>query len=132
MADKFPKLVKRNYFSKVKEARELLQSQARVYLRLHKRNIKEAMLDGDHETAAKAIQWALEHVTDDDGSTPISPSVDIPRPSAGNMGPIINVGFQIGGLAKSLAVAETTTPSVEALTLPLIDIPALPEHSGES
>lgn len=106
-------------FSKVRRAREALREKAEELVDLYMKNIENATVAGDAEVAGKAIQWALEHLADDDGTTVVSPGVDKPRPVEQVKGPSIQIGFALGGLSTQLAL-----PSSEAVDAETVEEPS--------
>jgi len=103
------KLVKRGYFNKVATAREALAARSYELVKLQLRIIKLALRKGDHETAAKANQFLMEHVIDAEGNRPIGPSVDkkVEQVEAGKSGPAVQIGFNIGGLLPGQTQPQT-------------------------
>jgi hypothetical protein len=86
------------HFSSVKKAREALKERANELLDIQIAIIKGAMSKGDYETAAKANQFLMEHIPDEDGTRMIDQSVDKPKQLEAKLGPSINIGFAIGGI----------------------------------
>ena len=115
MADDNPKTLSRRYFSKVVQAREALRAQAEQYIALHKRAILIALQKGEVEAAGKMIQWALEHVEDEDGGRVVGASVDKPKPQERISGPQINFGFTLGGVKAPVGELPPAVIDVEAI-----------------
>lgn len=109
-----PLPVKRVYFPRVVEARQALQARAEKWADDYNKII-EAAMKRDLEVAAKAIQWAFEHMPADEGVTVIDQSVDKPKPTDGTSGPTIKIGFALGGLASPLALPPASEPVQPAL-----------------
>jgi hypothetical protein len=93
-----PPLEGRKYFSRVREAREILRSKATEFMALYETTILEAIRSGDQETAMKALQWYAEHVRDEDGSGIIEPGIDKPKEQKQIASPTIQIGFKVGGI----------------------------------
>jgi hypothetical protein len=85
-------------FPKVREAREALKAKAMEIYELQMKIITEAIAAGDYETAAKANQFLMEHLPDEDGTSLLNISVDKPKESGDKSGPTIQIGFALGGL----------------------------------
>lgn len=94
-------------FSRVKEARELLKAEAENILKMYMQVIHEARLKGDMETAAKALQWLIEHMpADDEALRMIDISIDKPVQIEAKAGPTIQIGIALGGMSKPKALPE--------------------------
>ena len=93
---------KRVYFSKVKEAREKISSEALELYDMYKGLIRDAIVAHDFETASKGLQFIMDHIpADDEGTRLLDPSVDkTDINKKGNSGPIINIGIKLGGIPK--------------------------------
>lgn len=89
------------YFSRVKEAREVLKNKAADILEMQIAIIQLAIAKGDFETAAKANQFLLEHMPEEDGERMIEISVDKPKQVEKGSGPHIQIGFALGGIPAS-------------------------------
>lgn len=90
-------------FSKVAVARELLRQKAEEIISMYMENAKKAQDSGDYETAAKSLQWLLEHMPADmDGVKVVDQSVDKKAIAEGpkNAGPTIQIGIAVGGMRK--------------------------------
>ena len=104
---------KRVYFSKVKEAREKISSEALELYDMYKGLIRDAIVAHDFETASKGLQFIMDHIpADSEGTRLLDPSVDKPKQVEGNKGPTIQIGFQLGGvnIPSELPVAIDITP----------------------
>lgn len=89
----------RDYFPKVKEAREALKEKALEHYELQLKLIMEAVNKGDIESALKANQWLMEHMPAEDGVRLIDPSAAKPKElETGPRGPAIQIGIQLGGV----------------------------------
>lgn len=115
-------------WKRVEVAREMLARQALGFVRDVRTASKIAAQAGDSRPA----QWALEHLAwkDDAGVEvrPIAPGAD--RPAAGNIGngggPVIQIGFALGGVSLPVAVSPKALADV---TAQVIDTTA---HSQEN
>lgn len=99
--------------SKVKEAREAYKAKALQILELYHQNIKKLYQKGEHQAAAEAMQWFLEHAPKDEGITILDPSVDKTKGSddSVNRGPTIQIGFALGGLFPAPAKTVELPPA---------------------
>lgn len=95
-------------FSKVRKAREAIREHAEELYQEYRAVARHAVAKGDFETAEKVYRYLLDHITDDDGSSLMSPSVDKPKQiEGGTKGPAITIGVAIGGLGqKQLPAVE--------------------------
>ncbi len=102
-------------FSSVRKAREALKERAHELLDLQISIIKAALAEGDFETAAKANQFLIEHVPDEDGERMIDSSPDKKQiDSAGSSkGPSITIGVAIGGLGQK----QLDTPVIDVVNV---------------
>lgn len=113
------KLVKKGYFTKVQAARDALAARSYELVKLQLRIIKLALRKGDHETAAKANQFLMEHVLDSEGNRPIGPSVDKKTESAaeaGKLQPAVQIGFNLGGLVPQHQLPQPGKPLIIDIT----------------
>lgn len=88
----------RDYFSKVKEAREAIKARAVDLLETYLGIIEEARSKGDFETAMKATQWLIEHMPNEDGVRVIDSSASKPKEEAKALqpvGPSIQIGIAL-------------------------------------
>lgn len=92
----------KNYFSKVAIARQLLKEKAEDILKQYLLVVDEARASGDYETAAKSLQWLIEHMPNEEGERMIEVSVDkkIEEKQTGPVGPAIQIGIAVGGLGQ--------------------------------
>lgn len=89
----------KEYFPRVKEAREALRERAMEVLETYLAIIAEARSAGDFESAFKAAQWLLEHMPNEDGARLIDPSGSKPKEIEGpKTGPSIQIGIALGGV----------------------------------
>lgn len=99
---------KRQFFSKVREAREALAGKSKEVLDLYLTVIQEARKDGNYEVALTNLRWLLEHLPgDEEGVKVLAESVDKAKVvEKGHSGPQINIGFALGGLASGEQVSQ--------------------------
>ena len=108
---------KRPAFPKIREAREALQRRALEITNLYIQNAKQAMKKGQHDVAQSSFEYLLDHMPKDkEGSVILGPSVDKAEGDGGSKGPVIQIGFKLGGVADTKALPEavidvTPTPS---------------------
>jgi hypothetical protein len=110
----------KHIFTKVKAARELLREQADIILQKYLENVQQAMDRGDNETAAKALQWLIEHMpSEDDGTKIVDTSVDKQAPQAQQTErPAIQIGIQVGGVnPKQLPATKPKELPIEATVI---------------
>ena len=89
----------RDYFPKVKEAREALREKALDLFDLQLKLIMEAVNKGEIEAALDANQWLIEHMPAEDGERMIDPSAaKVVEVQEGSSAPIIQLGIQLGGV----------------------------------
>lgn len=96
-------------FSKVRAARELLRERASEILQQYLAVVAETQAAGEYEVAAKSLQWLIEHMpSEDDGSRIVERSVDKEQQQIqGPTGPSIQIGIQVGGVARQTLPAAT-------------------------
>jgi hypothetical protein len=89
----------RQYFKKVKVARELLREKAEELLEEYLLTVKQAQSSGQPEVALKALQWLIEHMPDDDGERMIDASIDkkVEAPKIDTR-PTVQIGINLGGV----------------------------------
>jgi hypothetical protein len=104
-----------NPFPRLAKVREQLREKAAEIVDLYLENVVDAKESGDHETAAKSLQWLMEHMpADEDGTKLVDHSVDkVPKEKGGYSGPSINIGFALGGVKDQKGL-----PAVEVKQLP--------------
>lgn len=100
------------YFSRVREAREVLKAKAEEIVGLQIEIVKRGLETGKLDVAASANQWLLEHMPEEDGVKVIDVSIDKPRQVEGHAAPSISIGFAIGGM-KPLEPKALPAPKVE-------------------
>lgn len=115
-----PARLNKSYFNKVKVARQLLRDQAEEILKQYMEVVQEARDAKDFETAAKMLQWLVEHMpADEDGERMVEKSIDKQQQviETGPSGPAIQIGIQVGGAGGPKAIAikkPKELPPVEA------------------
>jgi hypothetical protein len=103
---------KREYFPRVREAREYLLDKAVELMELHHKLIIQAAEAGEYEAALKATEWAIDHTpADEDGVRMIEGSIDKVKEDRNKYLPTIQIGLKIGGM-----------PEPKALPEPVIDV----------
>lgn len=86
------------HFGSVRKAREALKEQALEILADYQRLIAMAAAAGQYEAALKAQQWLVEHIPAEEGQRIFDISVDKVKESEAPRGPMIQLGFQLGGM----------------------------------
>lgn len=105
----------RDYFPKVKEAREVLKTKAEEILTLYLENAKEAKVSGEHDTVMRSLQWLMEHMpADDTGERMLDNSVDKQAKQERPSGPMVQIGFALGGMPKQLPEGQVLDAEVVA------------------
>jgi hypothetical protein len=109
----------REFFTKVKIARELLREKSEEILADYLDVVAKARDAGEYEVAAKSLQWLIEHMpADEDGKGLVDVSVDKKQQAVvqGPTGPTIQIGIQVGGLDKKQLPIDKPKelPAVEA------------------
>ena len=84
-------------FRSVKKAREALKEKALEILQEFRDTIREARASGKYEEALKAQQWLIDHIPDEDGERLLESSVDKPKQVEQGRGPLVQIGFKLGG-----------------------------------
>jgi len=114
-----PARIHKGFFTKVKVARELLRSKAEDIINEYMDVAAKAKDAGDYLTAAKALQWLIEHMpSEEDGTRIVDGSVDKQiTPVQGDSRPTIQIGIQVGGSAPNqLPIAKPRElPKVEVI-----------------
>ena len=117
-----PARLNKGFFTKVKVARELLKEKSEEILKEYLDVVQKAKDSGDYETAAKALQWLIEHMpADEDGERMVAQSVDKKQEVVEKQtGPAIQIGIQVGGAGqKALPVAKPK--ALPAVTAEVVD-----------
>lgn len=91
---------KREFFTKVKLARELLREKSEEILAEYMEIIRLAKENKDFDVAAKELRWLIEHMADEEGTRIVEQSVDKKQQPAEQTqkGPNIQIGIAVGGL----------------------------------
>lgn len=92
----------REFFPRVKEAREALREKALDILAKYETIIDLAVAKGDLETAAAHVQWLLEHMPAEDGERLIDSSAAKIKEIQGSTGPTIQIGIALTPTPKQL------------------------------
>ncbi len=93
---------KKEYFPKVRQAREALRERALEILTTYIDTIKLAQEAGDYDVATKSLQWLMEHMPAEDKDRMLDVSIDKQAVSDKKDVPHITVGFQIGGVESEI------------------------------
>lgn len=88
----------------VRKAKEALKAQAYEIYEEYRATIREARVAGKYEEALNAYKWLIDHIPSEEGERLIEGSSDkVQQVESGNKGPVINIGFKLGGVgAKSV------------------------------
>ena len=105
----------RDYFPRVREAREALAGKALAILQKYEMIIDLAIAKGDFETAETAARWLLEHMPNEDGQRLIDPSAAKVQEADGPRGPTIQIGVMLGPPPSSSSGSLPPIPTVQAL-----------------
>lgn len=103
----------KQYFSKVREAREALKAKSMDLYELHWKIINEAISAGDLETASVHTIWLSEHMPLEDGVSMFDPSIDKAKKDEGPKGPTIKIGIALGGVTPQKALPPAQVIEVE-------------------
>lgn len=96
-------------FSKVQVAKDLLREKAQEILTEYLDVVQKAKDAGDYETAAKSLQWLIEHMpADAAGERLVDQSVDKKQQivDRGPTGPAIQIGIAVGGVGQKQLPAK--------------------------
>lgn len=104
-------------WSNVLKARELFESRAKDYVKVHFETVKKASESGKEDVALRGAAWALEHMSapgpDNQPIRVISESIDAEKqPEGGQRGPSVLISFPFPQGHPALAAAQ---PAVAAL-----------------
>lgn len=89
----------REYFPKVREAREALRERAIEILESYIAVCAEARAAGNFDVAAKSLQWLIEHMPKEEGQSVIDSSASKPKEiDSGPKRPSIQIGIALGGI----------------------------------
>ena len=106
--------VKREYFPKVREAREALKERAAEILESYISLAAEARAAGEFDVAAEILWKLIDHIPEEDGERMIDGSVDKPKQVEGQTGPSIQIGIALGGMKpKQLEAAPIDIEAIE-------------------
>ena len=86
------------HFPAVRRAREALKEKADKILEEYLVAIKLAISSGKYEEGLKAYQWLLDHIPGENGERIFEASSDKPHPVESQKGPLIQIGFALGGI----------------------------------
>lgn len=107
-------------FSKVRAAREVLRERAEELINEYLDIAAKAKDSGDYQTAAKAMQWLLEHMpADDEGIRVVETGVDKQQQQVVQQAPPqVKVGIVVGGIGGKNQLAK---PKPKEITTEIID-----------
>lgn len=90
----------REYFPRVKEAREALKEKALDLFHLQVKLIMDAAIDGNFKAALEANQWLMEHIPAEEGVRMLDATQDLEpkKDDTKQLGPTIQIGIQLGGV----------------------------------
>lgn len=98
--------------SKVKRVRDMIRNEAEEIYREYRQALKMAVAAGEYEAAIKGYMWLAGHTpADDDGVRMVDGDVDKQPVEKGNSTPVIQIGFQLGGITRALP--EATVIDIE-------------------
>lgn len=100
VADKELELGGAYFKASVKKARARLMDRADEIITKYIALADKAASNGDFESAAKILQFLIEHMPKEEGESIIAESAAKPKQivESGNKGPVIQIGVQLGGL----------------------------------
>ena len=97
-----PKMLSKPSFpvsASVRKAKEALKAQAYEIYEEYRATIREARVAGKYEEALNAYKWLIDHIPSEEGERLIEGSSDkVKEVESGNKGPVINIGFKLGGV----------------------------------
>lgn len=94
---------KREYFPKVREAREAIREKALDWLLKYETIIDLAIAKGDLDVAAEHTRWVIEHMPNEEGDRMIDSSAAKPKEvQGGPQGPTIQIGIALGTKPREL------------------------------
>ena len=104
---KTKEMVKRpETFSSVRKAREALKTQAMEILTEYRTMIKQAAASGKFEAALEAQKWLLDHIPAEAKDRLFDQSIDKAGKEEGQAGPIVQIGFKLGGVKAPELIPE--------------------------
>lgn len=96
---------KREYFPRVREAREAIRERAIELFESYLALSAEARAAGKFEVAEKILWNLMDHVEEEDGTKMFGQSVDKPKAiDPKSQGPSIQIGIQLGGMDQTKAL----------------------------
>lgn len=106
-------------FSKVRVAREVLRERAEELINEYLDIASKAKDSGDYQTAAKAMQWLIEHLpADEDGTRVVETGVDKQQQQVVQQAPPqVRVGIVVGGIGGK----QLPKPKPKEITAEVID-----------
>ena len=110
-------LVPSHHFPAVRKAREALKEQALEILDEYRSAIKMAIASGKYEEGLKAYQWLLDHIPNDKGTRIFDASSDKAVQSDGPKGPLIQIGFALGGVEPPRQITPVKPDDIEGETV---------------
>lgn len=113
----------KEYFPKVKEAREALREKALLLLEKYERIIDAAIDAGQLDVAAIHTQWLLDHMPRGEGSGVIDSSASKPKEVQGPIGPQIAMSIQLGGMTREPKQLDTPIIDVTPLEVKNEEVP---------
>lgn len=121
MATKTRKLVPKTIpfggksFSAVKRVRDKLREDSEALYTEFRTALKMAVAGGNYEAAIKGYTWLFPHIpADEDGTRIIDSDIDKQQPlESENKGPVIQIGFSLGGVNK------LEQPAIEVKSIPV-------------
>jgi hypothetical protein len=106
----------KQFFTKIKAAREVLRDKADKILEEYLDTIQKAKDMGDYQTATKALQWLIEHMPEDEhGQRMIDAHVDKTKVDSRPSAPSVQIGIQLGGVGLPAATKELPEVTVEPI-----------------
>jgi len=87
---------KREYFPKVKVARELLRERAEEIFEAYMELAAQAKSEGKLEVAEEVLWKLIEHMPHEEGDRMIDSSAAKPKEIEGKQVPVIQIGIQLG------------------------------------
>lgn len=103
------KPIPRVVFPRVKEAREALREKALEIFQAYYSIALDAHAKGDSKAALEALRWLMEHMPrTDDGDSIVDSSAAKPVQTEGQSGPIIQIGFKLGGVNEPKLLPESS------------------------
>lgn len=100
-------------FAKARRAREVLRERELQILEEYMVTLKQAAASGKFAEALEGYRWLLDHMpANEEGERLVDPSVDKNKQiDTGVKGPVINIGFKLGGTGETQKVIHGETIS---------------------